>query len=169
MSVAAFIGREVREAIPPTLLFLFVFHMIALTQAAARGEFGIGALRATTATLGALVIAKAILVVEALPIARRFAGRRTRRILWKTLLFGVMALLFRFLEELIHLAAKPGGLAPALQSTLHEISWPLFWVLALWTLGALLLYSLLSELARAVGPEKAREALLGEDEEGRTL
>jgi hypothetical protein len=149
MGVAAFVAREVREALAPTLLFLFVFHMIALTQAASRGDFGIGALRATTATLGALVVAKAILVIEALPIARLFAGRRAVHVLWKTVLFGAMALLFRSLEELIHLAAQPGALAPAVRSMLDEISWPLFWVLALWTFGALLLYALLSELARA--------------------
>ena len=161
IKLGAFVVREVREAIPATILFLFLFHMVALTKAVSLGDYSSVALRATTATLGALIVAKAILVVEALPISRRFSSHRARHILWKTLLFGVVALLFRFVEEIIELASKHGGLAAATKIIFREISWPLFWVLMLWVLGGLLLYSLGSEFMRAVGSEKAKELLFG--------
>lgn len=159
--VGAFVTREIREAMPATILFLFLFHMLALTKAVSLGDYSIVALRATTATVGALVVAKAILVVEALPIARLFSTTRAIHILWKTLLFGAVVLLFRFVEEIIPLVSKHGGLVTATRAMLREISWPLFWVLTLWVLGGLLLYCLASELVRALGPEKVKEVFFG--------
>jgi len=52
--------REIREALPVTVFFLILFHMIALTKAVALDEYSITALRATAATVGALIVAKAI-------------------------------------------------------------------------------------------------------------
>ena len=161
MKLGAFVAKEVREVLPATILFLGLFHMIALTKAVALGDYSRSALRATTATVGALIVAKAILVVEALPISRRFASNRAMHILWKTLLFGTVALLFRFLEEIIELASKHGGLVAATKVMVREIVWPLFWVLALWVLGGLLLYALASELVRAVGSAKVKEIFFG--------
>ena len=159
--LGAFVAREVREVLPATILFLGLFHMIALTKAVALGDYSRSALRATTATVGALIVAKAILVVEALPISRRFASNRAMHILWKTLLFGTVALLFRFLEEIIELASKHGGVVAATKVMFREIVWPLFWVLALWVLGGLLFYTLTSELVRTVGPEKVKAIFFG--------
>jgi hypothetical protein len=164
--LGAFVVREVREILPATILFLGLFHMIALTKAVALGDYSRSALRATTATVGALIVAKAILVVEALPISRRVSSKRAMHILWKTLLFGTVALLFRFLEELIELASKHGGVVAATQVMFREISWPLFWVLALWVLGGLLFYSLASELVRAVGAEKVKAIFFGTGSRG---
>jgi hypothetical protein len=161
MKLGAFVVREVREVLPATILFLGLFHMIALTKAVALGDYSRSALRATTATVGALIVAKAILVVEALPISRRFAHHRALHLLWKTLLFGAVALLFRFVEEIIELASKHGGVVAATKVLFHEISWPLFWVLALWVLGGLLFYALASELVRAVGSEKVKDIFFG--------
>jgi hypothetical protein len=161
IKLGAFVAKEVREVMPATILFLFLFHMIALTKAVALGDYSSSALRATTATVGALIVAKAILVVEALPISRLFSSHRVSHILWKTLLFGVVALLFRFVEEIIELASKHGGLAAATQVMFREIAWPLFWVLMLWVLGGLLLYSLASEFVRTVGPEKVKAVFFG--------
>jgi len=159
--LGAFVAREVREVMPATILFLGLFHMLALTKAVALGDYSRSALRATTATVGALIVAKAILVVEALPISRRFASHRAMHILWKTLLFGTVVLLFRFLEEIIELASKHGGVVAATKVMFREIVWPLFWVLALWVVGGLLLYTLASELVRAVGSEKVKEIFFG--------
>jgi hypothetical protein len=159
--LGAFVVREVREVLPATILFLGLFHLIALTKAVALGDYSRSALRATTATFGALIVAKAILVVEALPISRRFASKRAMHILWKTLLFGTVALLFRFLEEIIELASKHGGVGAATKVMFREIVWPLFGVLALWVLGGLLLYTLASELVRAVGSEKVKDIFFG--------
>jgi len=157
--IKAIIAKEIREALPTTLFFLFLFHLIALTKAVVLDDYRITALRAAGAMVGALLVAKAILVVGALPIARRFAGRRVGQLLWKTLLYGMVVLLFRAVEELIPLAAKYGGVVPAATAMYHEVAWPVFGVLALWILSGLLLYCVASELVRAMGPDRVKELL----------
>jgi hypothetical protein len=128
-------------------------------QGRSAGRYSFTALRAAGATVGALIVAKAVLVVEALPIARLSSSRRIFQILWRTLLYGVVTLLFRFVEEFIPLLLKHGGLVSATKAMTGEVSWALFAVLALWILWGLFLYSLASELVRAVGPDKVKEAL----------
>lgn len=160
----AVVAKEIREALPATIFFLFLFHLIGITKAVVLDEYSFTALRAAGATVGALIVAKAILVVEALPIARLSSSRRIFQILWKTLLFGVVTLLFRFLEELLPFVAKHGGVVSASRAMLGEVSWTLFTVLALWILGGLFFYALASELVRAVGPDKVMEALFSEME-----
>jgi len=157
--IVAIAASEIRKALPATIFFLVLFHLIGLTKAVALEDYSITALHAVGATIGALIVAKAILVVEALPIARLSSASRMSQILWKTLLYGVVALLFRFAEELVPLAVKHGGLVSATRSMYEEVSWPLFAVLALWILGGLFLYCLASELVGVVGREKLKEIL----------
>lgn len=154
--IGAIVTKEIREALPATIFFLFLFHLIALTKTVSLDDYSIDAFRAVGATLGALIVAKAILIVDALPISRLFSGRRAIQILWKTILYSIVVLLFKVVEEAIPLVSKHGDLASALKAMHHEVSWPLFVVLALWIIGGLILYCSFSELVSAVGPDRAK-------------
>jgi hypothetical protein len=161
--IGAIVAKEIREVLPATIFFLWLFHMIALTKAVIVGDYSITAMRATFATVGALIVAKAILIVENLPIARLFSSRLVFNALWKTLLFGAVALLFRFIEELIPLISKHESLVTATAHIYEEVPWPQFWVFQLWLFSALLLYCLASELVRMVGSEQVKRMLLGSE------
>lgn len=163
--VGAIVVREIREALPPFVFFLILFHLIALTKAVVLDDYSVTALRATFATVGALIVAKAILLVEALPIARLRSVSRMMQVLWKALLFAAVALAFRFLEEFVPLVPKYGSIAAAAERVLEDVHWPLFWVVALWVLTSLVLYCVAAELVRAIGADKVREALFGRGEE----
>ena len=152
--------RELKEALPPFLFFLVLFHLIGLTKAVTLADYDLTALRATASTAGALIVAKTIVLVEALPIAFLFPGRRILQILWKACLFTAVALLFRFVEELIPLLHRTGSLPAALKAMGSEMSWPLFTVLALWIFAGVMLYCLVVELARSAGRQKVRELFL---------
>ena len=155
------LAKEIREAVPATLFFLWLFHLIALTKAVAIDDYSFTALRATFATVGALVVAKAILLVEALPLSRIFASRLWLQILWKSLLFNVVVLAFRFLEELYPFIRKHEGLAVAVARLYEETSWPHFWVFHAWLSSALLIYCAAAELIRSVGWGTVKGMLLG--------
>lgn len=159
-TIGSFVAKEFREALPATIFFLILFHRIGLTKAVVLDDYSFTALRSAGSVVAALIVAKAILVVEALPVARLFANRPLLQILWKTLLYGAVALIFRFIEELLPLLSKTGGLVSAIQAMPDEVSWGLFAVMALWILGGLFLDCLASELVRAIGPDKVRQALL---------
>lgn len=159
--IGAIVTKEIREALPATIFFLFLFHLIALTKTVSLDDYSIDALRAVGATLGALIVAKAILIVDALPISRLFSGRRAIQILWKTILYSIVVLLFKLVEETIPLVSKHGDLASALKVMDHEVSWPLFVVVALWIIGGLILYCSISELISVVGPDRAKVIFFG--------
>lgn len=159
--IPAIVAKEIREALPATLFFLFLFHMIALTKAVSLGDYSLSALRAVSATVGALVVAKAILVVEALPMSRWFSSMRIVQVLWKTLLYSIVVFLFKVLEEAIPLAAKHGGFMPGVRALYEEVSWPLLVVLTLWIVGGLLAYCLAFELVRAIGPGRVKDIFFG--------
>jgi len=165
-SIGAKVLAEIREVLPATIFFLFLFHLIGLTKAVSLDDYSITALRTAGATVGALIVAKAIVVVEALPIARLFPGRPILHVVWKTLLYFAVTLLFRFVEELIPVALKYGDLASATRAMFQEVSWPLFAVLSIWIFGGLFLYCLASELVEAVGREKVKQILFGNRSEG---
>jgi hypothetical protein len=153
------VAKEIREALPATIFFLLLFHLIGLTKAAVLDEYSLSALRAMGATMGALIVAKAVLVVEAMSIARLFSGRRISNILWRTLLYGALALLFRFAEELIPLVSKYGEITSAIRAMIGDVSWALFAVMALWMFSGLFLYTLASDLVRIFGPNKVKETI----------
>ena len=157
--VGAAILREIREAVPATIFFLWLFHMIALTKAVSMGDYSFTALRATVATVGALIVAKAILVVEALPISGIFRRRLWYHVLWKTLLFNVVVLVFRFIEELIPLVKKHEHLLTATAKLYSETVWPQFWVLQLWLFFSLFLYCVIAEIVRLVGAARIKAML----------
>jgi hypothetical protein len=156
----AVVANEIREALPAMLFFLIAFHMIAITKTVILDDYKISGASATIATVAALIVAKAILIVEKLPVARLFTTRMLYNILWKTLLFGAVTLLFRFLEEFISLIAKHEGSGMAIRQLFGEISWPHFWMIQMWLFSLLFLYCLASELVRAIGAAKVKAMLL---------
>ncbi len=157
--IGTLVVKEIREAMPAPIFFLWLFHMIALTKAVSIGDYSVSALRATVATAGALIVAKAILVVEALPISRVFSRKLWAHIFWRTLLFNVVVLMFRFVEEMIPLLRQHEGLFAAAAHLHRETVWPQFWVLQLWLFCALLLYCVVWEVVRMVGPERVKSML----------
>lgn len=159
--IGAIVVKEIREALPPFVFFLVLFHMIALTKAVLLEDYSVTALSATFATVGALIVAKAILLVEALPIGRLFSARKFVLVLWKTLLFAGVALLFRVLEELVPLVSKYGSVTTAVRRLLDEVHWALFGVVALWIVGSLFLYCVAAELVRTLGQSQLKAVFFG--------
>ncbi|MCG6941418.1 MAG: hypothetical protein LJE69_09215 [Thiohalocapsa sp.] len=164
--LSTIVAREVRKALPAVIFFLVLFHLIALTKAVSLADYQFTALRTAGATLAALIVAKAILVAEALPLTRRLPGSLALQVLWKTLLYSAVVLAFRVVEELIPLAIRHGGVWAGAKAMGDEVAWPFFAVIALWIIAGLFLYTLISELVHAVGPERVRALLFARGESG---
>jgi hypothetical protein len=161
MTIATTVLKEFKAVLPPTLLFLFLFHMLGITKAVAQNDLSFDALRATTATVAALIVAKAILLVEVLPFAKWFSGHRFVHVLWRSFLFWLMAVLFHVLEEVVSIAIKSKSFEGAFRTYSEELHWPMFCVGIVWLFGGLLLYSILAEIVEAVGPARIKSILFG--------
>ncbi|MBY4678854.1 hypothetical protein [Marinobacterium arenosum] len=159
--VIAFVAKEIREALPVAVFFLVLFHLIALTKAVVLNDYSITSLRAVGATVGALIVAKAILMVRALPISELQTDKRVVQVLWNTFLYSIVVLVMRVVEEVIPLMSAHGGLLSGLSALYDEVNWPLFWIVALWTAGGLALYSVAAELVNVVGAARMKEIFFG--------
>ncbi len=76
----------VGEMIPPALFFFLAFQLLALTQALMLRQYDIDATIFVAGLLGALVVAKVVVLAEMLPFINRFPERPLIwNIAWKTM------------------------------------------------------------------------------------
>jgi len=160
--IVQFIVRELREALVPTAFFFAAFLLGAITKALILKSYGLTPTGLAVAAIGALIVAKAVLIAEHLPITRAFEGRALIfTVLWKTAIYWMFSLAFRFIEELIPVWSRNGSFSEAMRHLIDEVSWPLVLVVQLWLVVALVLYNSLVELDRHLGRGALRRAMLG--------
>jgi hypothetical protein len=156
------ITAELRAAILPIIFFLVVFHLVDITKTLILEAYRITPTSAVFATIGALIIAKAVLIADKLPFISLFATKPLMfTVLWKTLNYSILFLVFRCIEEIIPLVSKYGSLGGASEHLIDEVSWPHFWAIQIWLIVSLLLYTLISEFVGLFGAEKFKKALFG--------
>ena len=155
MSVGQKLKHELEEMIPPMLFFFVAFQLLAFTQAMMLKQYGIQAAAFWAATVGALIVAKVVLLADMVPAVNRFPQKAlVYNVVWKTAIYFVASLLVRYVEHMIHFWREEGSVAAAHRAVMEKIVWPHFWVVQVWLLVLLLVYCSMRELARAIGRER---------------
>ena len=154
--------HELEEAIPPAVFFFIAFHVIAFTRALMLEEYGIPTATFVAATIGALIIAKVVLIADLVPFVNRFPEKPLiYNVLWKTVIYQVAAFVVRYIEHLIPFVREHGDLALANRHLLDEVVWPHFWFIQIWLLVLFFLYCTMRELIRVLGRERVRAIFFG--------
>lgn len=154
------IKHELKEAVFPTIFFLIIFHLAVLTKTLILDSYNITAISVASATIGALVVAKAILIIDALPVSKHFSHRSLMvRIVWKTVIYNILVFIFRYLEEIIPLWNKLGSYAAANSHLWQEISWSHFWAVQIWLVVSIVAYSTIAGLDEHFGDGSIRQAM----------
>ncbi len=157
-----FLLHELLKALPTTLFFMVVFHLALLIIHLDEESFGITPSRSATATIGALILGKLNLLLNATRLANLFAGRPlVVATLWKTLLYTILATLALFCEEVAPLILHHGSLEPAWLQYRSEIVWPRFWANHILLLMWVLIYSAATELVTAIGKDRIMTLFFG--------
>ena len=153
--------------IPTVAFFFIVFQLLALTRALILKSYDVEISTFLSATIGALVVGKVVLVADLLPFMNRFPNKPLiYNIVWKTFMYMVAALIVRYLEHFIPLVFEYKNLAVASNHFFDEIVWPHFWLVQLWLLVCFLMYCTVRELARILGQEKIRSMFFGPGNSG---
>src|SRR6516165_1317733 len=98
---------QVKHALPPTIFFFIGFNLVLWTKQLILEEHGIEFRGFLTATAAALLVGKAVLVTDNLPIMRRFDGApMIQPILFKTGIYWLCVLIVRLVERLVHYVAS---------------------------------------------------------------
>ena len=147
----------------PSMLFFFVaLHLVALTRALMLEGTGIALTTSASVTVAALILGKAVLIADWLPIINRYPDKPLiYNVLWKTLIYQSIAVLIHYLERLTESAWQAGGLVAGNDKLLAEIVWPHFWAIQILLLVIIFMYCTMRELVRVLGRDRAREIFFG--------
>ena len=159
--VGAFLLREFLEILPPTIFFIIGFNLIVLTTNLILSDYGGQFATFMIATATALIVAKALLVANAMPMIRHYdRAPLIRPILFKTFFYWSAVLIVRLIERWIEYRLSGnyvfGGFVP------HEIatfSWDRFIAVQLWIFVLFLVYVTASEFNRLFGHGELRRIL----------
>ena len=152
VGLGRFLRREFAAAWPVFLFFLVGFLLLVCLIKTALAGFSIHVNAVSNAVVGALIAAKAALVMDETPLARKLLRhRRIVGIAVKTLIYGIACLLLGYVERLLDAVHKVHSLSGGLQYLIaHADHHRLF----AWALGISIVFSLyfsFQEIGRHLG------------------
>ena len=155
-AIPGWVGRRFvhafREVLPPTLFFLFSFNLIVFTTNLLVHDYWFKLSSFLIATTTALVVGKAVLVVNHIRLIDRFRGAPLiQPILYKALFYTLVVMVVRLAERFIHLAIDDQGFAAALDLAVKDFSWRRFAAIQIWIFTCFLIYVTATELSRLLG------------------
>jgi hypothetical protein len=160
--VLRIIKHEFLEVLPPAIFFFVAFNVITITKRLMLEQYGIEFFGFVTATVGALIVAKVVLLADNIPFINKYPDKPLiYNVVWKTVIYVLVALVVRWFEFLFPLWWKYRKLSVATERLWEEISWPHFWAIHIWLVFLFFVYVSFRELARTIGEERFIKIFLG--------
>ncbi len=148
----AFVVKEFREMLPPTVFFAVGFNLIVLTTQLILDAYGAQFASFMLATGAALVVGKSVLVANALPLLNRYDTQPLiYPVLYKSAFYFVVVFVVRVLEKLIEYAVHGGALAGIPDYVVTHFTWHRFLAIQIWILVLFLVYTFIAELNTLFG------------------
>ena len=151
-SVLAFVLKEFKELLPPTIFFAVGFNLILLTTQLVLDDYSVQFASFMLATTAALIVGKSVLVANAMPFFGRFD---TAPLIWpvvyKSAIYFTAVFVVRFLEKVFDYAVHGGTLAGVPDYVTTHFTWHRFFAIQIWILVLFLIYTFLHELNALFG------------------
>ena len=153
---------ELFKLLPPTIFFFVALHIVTFVRVLALKGTGISPLSSMSIAVAALILGKAVLLADMLPMVNRFPNKPLiYNVAWKTLIYLLVATLIHYLERLVDFWRQAGSLVAGNQKLLAEIVWPHFWAIQIILLVLIVMYCTIHELVRVIGREKVLQIFFG--------
>ena len=160
--VSSKLKEEFLALLPPTIFFFVALHIVAFIRVLMLKDTGISPLGSVSIAVAALILGKAVLLADMLPMINRFPNKPLiYNVAWKTLIYLVVSALIHYLERLIDFWRQAGGFVAGNAKLLSEIIWPHFWAIQLILFVLILIYCTMHELVRVIGKEKVLRIFFG--------
>jgi hypothetical protein len=154
----AFVFKELREIVPPTIFFAVGFNLIVLTTDLILADYLASFGNFIVVTMAALVVGKAVLVANALPFLRRFdTAPLIRPVLFKTIVYWAVVFIVRFLEKLVEYFFAGGTVARIPEYVTTHFTWHRFAAIQIWIFVLFLIYTSVAELNVRLGVGELRK------------
>jgi len=161
-TVTAKIKEEFLAMLPPTIFFFVALHIVSFIRSLVLRGTGLTPMTTISVTVAALILGKAVLIADMLPIINRYPDKPLiYNVAWKTLIYLVVSGVIHYLERLIDFAREAGGLVAGNEKLLAQMVWPHFWAIQIVLLVLISMYVTMHELARAMGGDKLWQMFFG--------
>jgi hypothetical protein len=160
--LSAKLKEEFFALLPPTIFFFVALHIVVFVRVLMLKETGISPQSSMSVALAALVLGKAVLIADMLPMINRFPNKPLiYNVAWKTMIYLLVAALIHYLERLVDFWRQAGGLVAGNEKLLAEIVWPHFWAIQIILFVLIVTYCTMHELVRVIGKEKVLRIFFG--------
>ena len=154
------ISHELKSVALVTAFFLFWLGALIGLKTLVLAEYHVRFREFSLAVIGALVLAKVVLILEHVPLGAWL----TRRPAWMELffragLYAVGAFVVMTLEKAFESRHDHGGFDSALASIFHHRDMPHIWANTICITGALIAYNFIMLVRRHLGPAGLRRVL----------
>ena len=154
--------EEFFALLPPTIFFFVALHVVAFVRVLMLKGTGISPLGSVSVAVASLILGKAVLLADMLPMINRFPNKPLiYNVAWKTLIYLVMSALIHYIERLIEFWRQAGGLVAGNEKLLSEMVWPHFWAIQIILFVLIAIYCTMHELVRVIGKEKVLRIFFG--------
>ena len=160
--LSAKLKEEFFALLPPTIFFFVALHIVAFVRVLMLKGTGISPLGSVSVAVAALILGKAVLLADMLPVINRFPDKPLiYNVTWKTLIYLVVSALIHYLERVVEFWRQAGSLVAGNEKLLSEMVWPHFWAIQLVLFVLIAMYCTIHELARVIGKEKVLRIFFG--------
>ena len=154
--------EEFFAVLPPTIYFFVALHIVAVVRLLMAKGSHFEPLSATSIAVAALLLGKAVLIADLLPVINRYPDKPlVYNVTWKTAIYLLVAAVIHYLERLVDFSRQAGGLAAGNAKLLAEIVWPHFWAVQIILFVLILMYCTAHELVRVIGKDKVLRVFFG--------
>src|SRR4029077_641065 len=147
--------EEFFKLLPPTIFFFVALHIVAFVHVLMLERTGISPSSSVSIAIAALLLGKAVLIADMLPMINRFPNKPLiYNVAWKTVVYWVVSVAIHYVERLIEFWRQTGSFVAGNQKLLSEIVWPHFWAIQIILFVLIAAYCMVHELVRVIGKEK---------------
>src|SRR5437868_698177 len=108
--LSTMLKKEFFELLPPTIFFFVALHIVAFVRVLMLKGTGISPTSSISIAVAALILGKAVLIADLLPLINRFPNKPLiYNVAWKTLIYLLMATVIHYLERLIDFWRQTGS------------------------------------------------------------
>jgi hypothetical protein len=154
--------EEFFALLPPMIFFFVALHIVAFIHVLMLKKTGIAPSSSVSIAVAALILGKAVLVADMLPMINRFPNKPLiYNVAWKTVIYWLISVAIHYVERLIDFWRETGRFVAGNQKLLAEIIWPHFWAIQIILFVLIVMYCTIHELVRVIGKEKVLRIFFG--------
>jgi hypothetical protein len=156
--LSAKLKEELEAVVPPVIFFFVALHIVALVRTLMLEGTGIPVNTAVSITVAALILGKAVLLADHLPIINRYPQKPLMyNIIWKTAIYTLVSIFIHYLERLFDFWRHTGSIAGANRKLLAEMVWAHFLAVQIILVVMIFSYCTMRELIRVIGRRRVME------------